>query len=117
MARVKRSVAARRCRKKVLKQARGYYGSRKLVRVAREAVERAWVYAYRDRKARKRVFRSLWIARINAGARQHDITYSRLMHGMRQAGIELDRKILAQLALDDPSAFGDVVAQAKAKAS
>ena len=114
MARVKRSVVARKRRRRVLKKAKGYYGARsKLYGVAREAVEKAGVYAYRDRKQRKRVFRSLWIARINAAARQHGLSYSRLIAGLKQAGVEVDRKILAQLAVDDPAAFGEIAEIAK----
>ncbi len=114
MSRVKRGVTARRRRKRILKQAKGYEGARsRLHRVAREAVERAWAYAYRDRKQRKRVFRALWIARINAGARENELSYSRLMNGLKKAGVEIDRKILAQLAIDDTQAFGDLVTLAK----
>ena len=118
MPRVKRGVMARRRRKRILKEARGYYGARsRLHRVAREAVERAWKYAYRDRRQRKREFRSLWIARINAAAREHDLSYSRLIHGLKEAGVEIDRKILAQLAVNDPAAFGELAALAKSKAA
>ncbi|HXX46800.1 MAG TPA: 50S ribosomal protein L20 [Myxococcota bacterium] len=116
MPRVKRGVTRRRRHKRVLDEAKGYYGARsRLFRVAREAVERAWVYAYRDRRQRKREFRSLWIARINAAAREHALSYSQLMHGLAAAGIEIDRKNLADLAASDPRAFADLVAQAKAK--
>jgi large subunit ribosomal protein L20 len=118
MPRVKRGVAARRRRKRILKEAKGYYGARsRLHRVAREAVERAWRYAYRDRKQRKREFRALWIARINAAAREHDLSYSRLMHGLKEAGVEIDRKILAQIAVSDPGAFGELATLAKSKAA
>ncbi len=118
MSRVKRSVPARSRRRRILKLARGFYGGRsRLHRTAREAVERAWRYAYRDRKQRKRQFRALWIARINAGAREHDLSYSRLVHGLKQAGVEVDRKVLAQLALEDPKAFAELVAVAKAQAA
>ena len=114
MARVKRGVAARRRRKRILKSAKGFEGARsRLHGVAREAVERAWVYAYRDRKARKRVFRRLWIARINAGAREHGRSYSRMINGLGKAGVEIDRKILAQLAIDDAQTFGELVTLAK----
>ena len=114
MARVKRGVAARRRRKRILKSAKGFQGARsRLHGVAREAVERAWAYAYRDRKQRKRVFRQLWIARINAGARQHGLSYSRMINGLGKAGVEIDRKILAQLAIDDAQAFGDLATLAK----
>jgi len=118
MPRVKRGVTARRRRNRILKQAKGYYGTRsKLHRVAREAVERGWKYAYRDRKQRKREFRALWIARINAAAREHGLSYSRFMHGLGEAGVEVDRKILAQLALEDPKAFGELAELAKGQAA
>jgi len=111
-------VAARRRRKRILKKAKGYQGARsRLHGVAREAVERAWAYAYRDRKQRKRVFRSLWIARINAGAREHEISYSRMIAGLSKAGVEIDRKILAQLAVRDPEAFAELAALAKGQAA
>lgn len=114
MARVKRGVAARRRRKRILKSAKGFQGARsRLHGVAREAVERAWVYAYRDRKARKRVFRQLWIIRINAGAREHGLSYSRMVNGLGKAGVEIDRKILAQLVIDDAEAFGELATLAK----
>ena len=114
MARVKRGVPARRRRKRILKAAKGYQGARsRLHGVAREAVERAWAYAYRDRKQRKRAFRQLWIARINAGAREHGLSYSRMVAGLGKAGVEIDRKILAQLAVDDAQAFGELVTLAK----
>jgi len=108
---------ARRDRKrKLLKEARGYFGGRKkLYRTAKDAVEKGWEHAYRDRKKKKRGFRRLWITRINAAARQHDISYSRLMNGLREAGIELDRKALADLAVKDPAAFGVLAVQAKEK--
>ncbi len=118
MARVKRGVAARKRRNRVLNQAKGYYGARsKLFKTAREAVEHAWRYAYRDRKQRKRVFRALWIARINAAAREHELSYSRMMHGLKLAGVEVDRKILAQLAVSDPKAFGELASLAKSQAA
>jgi large subunit ribosomal protein L20 len=118
MPRVKRSVVARKRRKRVLKKAKGYYGARsKLYGVAREAVEKAAVYAYQGRKQRKRQFRSLWIARINAAARENGLSYSRLMNGLKQAGVEVDRKILAQLAVDDPKGFGELAELAKKKAA
>ena len=114
MPRVKRSVAARKRRKRVLKQAKGYYGARsKLHGTAQEAVEKAALYAYRDRRQRKRVFRSLWITRINAAAREHDLSYSRFMNGLQRAGVEIDRKILAELAVSDPTAFGQLATVAK----
>jgi large subunit ribosomal protein L20 len=114
MPRVKRSVPRRRRRARTLKEAKGYAGVRsKLRRVARETVERAWRYAYRDRKLRKRDFRVLWIARINAAAREHDLSYSRFVHGLKGAGVEIDRKNLADLALNDPNAFAELAALAK----
>lgn len=118
MPRVKRSVAARKRRKRILKRAKGYSGARsKLFGVAREAVEKAALYAYTGRKQRKRQFRSLWIARINAAAREHDLSYSRLIAGLKAAGVEVDRKILAQLAVDDPKSFGELAALAKQQAA
>jgi large subunit ribosomal protein L20 len=118
MARVKRGVAARKRRNRILNQAKGYYGARsKLFKTAREAVEHAWRYAYRDRKQRKRVFRALWIARINAAAREHELSYSRMMHGLKLAGVEVDRKILAQLAVSDPKAFSELASLAKSQAA
>ena len=118
MSRVKRGVAANKRKKRILRQARGYYGSRHgLLKTAREAVERGWKYAYRDRRQRKREFRALWIARINPAAREHDLSYSRLMYGLKQAGVEMDRKILAQIAVDDPKVFGELVALAKSQAA
>jgi large subunit ribosomal protein L20 len=117
MSRVKRGVTKRRRHKKILDRAEGYWGARsKLVRRARETVERAWKYAYRDRKQRKREFRSLWIARINAAAREHGLSYSRLVHGLAKAGVELDRKNLADLAVADPKAFADLAKIAAANA-
>ncbi len=116
MPRVKRGVAAKKRRDRILRQARGYYGARsRLLKTAREAVEKGWKYAYRDRKQRKRQFRALWITRINAAAREHGLSYSRFMNGLQQAGIEVDRKILAQLAVSDPKAFGDLAELAKSK--
>ena len=110
MPRVTRGFKARRRRKKVLNMAKGFRGGRhRLYRTAVEAVDRALVYAYRDRKARKRDFRKLWIVRIGAAARMNGTTYSRLMGGLKKAGIELDRKVLANLALLDPTAFAEVV--------
>ncbi len=115
MARVKRGVQAHRRHKKVLKQAKGYYGARSRVyRVAKQAVTKAGQYAYRDRKVKKRTFRSLWIARINAQSRVEGITYSQLIAGLKKAGIELDRRVLSDLAIHDKAAFGAIVAQAKA---
>jgi large subunit ribosomal protein L20 len=116
MPRVKRGVAARKRRNRILHEARGYYGGRsKLFKTAREAVERGWRYAYRDRKQRKRQFRALWIARINAAAREHGLSYSRFMDGLGRAGVEVDRKVLAQLAVSDPKAFGELAELAKSK--
>jgi len=114
MARVKRGVTAHAKHKKVLKKAKGYYGSRKnTIRVARQAVEKAGQYAYRDRKTRKRNFRSLWIQRINAAAREHGLTYARLVDGLTKSGIEVDRKVLSDIAIHEPAAFGAMVAKAK----
>lgn len=114
MARVKRGVTAHAKHKKVLKKAKGYYGRRKnTIRVAKQAVEKAGQYAYRDRKVRKRNFRSLWIQRINAGAREHGMTYARLVDGLTKAGIEVDRKVLSDLAIHEPEAFAALVGQAK----
>ena len=107
--RVKRGYKARRRRKKVLKLAKGYRGGRsKLYRTAADAVDKALMYAYRDRRLRKRDFRRLWIARINAAARMNDLSYSKFMHGLKQAGIGLDRKVLAELAISDPSGFAQI---------
>lgn len=115
MARVKRGVIARRRHKKVLKQAKGYYGARrKVFRVARQAVFKAGQYAYRDRRQRKRQFRRLWIARINAAARNNGLTYSRFINGLSKAGIALDRKVLADMAVNDKAAFAVMVEKAKA---
>ncbi len=114
MARVKRSVASRARRKKILKAAKGYYGARsRTLRVAKQAVTKAGQYAYRDRRVRKRQFRALWIQRINAGAREHGLSYSRLMNGLHKANVEVDRKILADLAVNEKTAFGKIVEQAK----
>jgi len=118
MSRVKRGVAANKRKKRILSQAKGYYGARHgLIKTAREAVEKGWKYAYRDRRQRKRQFRALWITRINAAAREHDLSYSRMMHGLKLAGVEVDRKILAQLAVDDPKVFGELAALAKSQAA
>ena len=115
MARVKRGVVAKARHKKVLKQAKGYYGARrKVYRVAKQAVIKAGQYAYRDRRTRKRMFRSLWIVRINAASRQYDMSYSRFMDGLNKAGIEIDRKVLADLAVHDIAAFGALAEKAKA---
>lgn len=116
MARVKRGFKARRRRNKVLKLAKGYRGARsKLFRSATEAVDRALNYAFRDRRVRKRDFRALWIARINAAARENGLSYSRLIHGLKLAAVGIDRKILAQLAVVDPTGFGLIVEKAKTK--
>ena len=107
------AVASRRKRKKVLKEARGYFGARsKVYTVAKNAVEKAGVYAYRDRKAKKREFRKLWIARINAGAREHGVSYSKLINGLSEKNIGLNRKVLADLAYNHPDAFKAVVESA-----
>ena len=116
MARVKRGVVAHARHKKVLKQAKGYYGARrKVYRVAKQAVIKAGQYAYRDRRNRKRQFRRLWIVRINAAARQFGLSYSRFMDGLNKAGIEVDRKVLADLAVHDIAAFGVLAEKAKAQ--
>lgn len=108
------SVASRARRKKILKLAKGYFGARsKVYTVAKNAVEKGLQYAYRDRKNKKRAFRRLWIARINAGARQHGISYSKLMHGLSQNGVGLNRKVLADLAMNHPDTFKAVVDSAK----
>lgn len=108
--RVKRGFKSRRRRKKILKLARGYRGGRsKLFRTAADSVDKALMYAYRDRRARKRDFRRLWIARINAGARMNELTYSRLINGLKRANVQLDRKVLAEMAVSDPTAFSKVV--------
>ena len=116
MPRVKRGVTARARHKKILALAKGYRGRRKNVfRIAKQAVMKAGQYAYRDRRTRKRVFRALWIARINAAARGLGITYSKFMAGMKKASIEIDRKMLAELAVNDPAAFGSIVDKVKAQ--
>ncbi|SRR5690606_14413735 len=115
MPKVKRGVVAHARHKKILKLAKGYRGRRKNVyRIAKQAVMKAGQYAYRDRRQRKRQFRALWIARINAAARQHGLSYSTFMNGLKKAGIDLDRKILADLAVFDKTAFERVTNQAKA---
>ncbi|WP_110665079.1 50S ribosomal protein L20 [Salinicola halophilus] len=115
MSRVKRGVVARRRHKKVMKQAKGYYGARSRVfRVAKQAVIKAGQYAYRDRRQRKRQFRALWITRINAAARNNGMSYSRFIAGLKQAGIEIDRKVLADLAVHEKAAFTALVEKAKA---
>ena len=115
MARVKRGVTAKARHKKVLGKAKGYYGARrKLFKTAKQAVIKAGQYAYRDRRQRKRQFRQLWITRINAAARLHGLSYSRLIHGLSKAEIEVDRKVLADIAVHDPEGFGAIAAAAKA---
>ena len=114
MARVKRGVTAHAKHKKVMKAAKGFYGRRKnTIRIAKQAVEKSMQYAYRDRKARKRNFRALWIQRINAAAREHGLSYGRLIDGMNKAGIEIDRKVLSDMAIHEPAAFAAVVEAAK----
>jgi len=114
MARVKRGVTAHARHKKVLDEAKGYYGARrKVYRVAKQAVIKAGQYAYRDRRQKKRMFRQLWIVRINAGARECGLSYSRMMNGLHQANIEVDRKMLADLAIHDKAAFAALAEQAK----
>ncbi|MBW7944853.1 MAG: 50S ribosomal protein L20 [Sphingomonadaceae bacterium] len=114
MARVKRGVTTHAKHKKILKAAKGYYGRRKnTIRIARQAVEKAGQYAYRDRKVKKRNFRALWIQRINAAVREEGLTYGRFMHGLKLAGVELDRKVLADLAVHEGEAFKAIVKQAE----
>ena len=115
MPRVKRSVHAKKKRRKVLEQAKGYWGLKhSSYRRAKEQVDRSLVYAYRDRKTKKREFRRLWIMRINAGARANGLSYNQFMAGLKAGGVELDRKVLADLAVSDPAKFGEIAAQAKA---
>ncbi|HMB10878.1 MULTISPECIES: 50S ribosomal protein L20 [Saliniramus] len=115
MARVKRGVTAHAKHKKVLKLAKGFYGRRKnTIRTAKAAVDRSMQYAYRDRKAKKRTFRALWIQRLNAAVREHGLTYSRFIDGLNKAGITVDRKVLSDLAIHEPAAFTALVDQAKA---
>ncbi len=112
MARVKRGVTSHAKHNKVLSRAKGYYGRRKnTIRVAKQAVEKAAQYAYRDRKVRKRDFRSLWIQRINAIVREHGMRYSTFIHGLNKAGIEIDRKVLADLAVNEPQVFNDLLSK------
>jgi len=114
MARVKRGVTAGRRHKKVLGKAKGYYNARrKVYRAAKQAVIKAGQYAYRDRRQKKREFRALWIARINAAARLYGLTYSRIINGLNKAGVQIDRKVLADLAVHEPEAFGAIAQQAK----
>ncbi len=115
MARVKRGVTSHAKHKKVLDQAKGYYGRRKnTIRIAKQAVEKANQYAYRDRKVKKRMFRGLWIQRINAAVRAEGLTYGIFMHGLKLAGVELDRKVLADMAMHEGETFKAIIAQAKA---
>ena len=114
MPRVKRGVVARKRHKKILKQAKGYYGARSRVfRVAKQAVIKAAQYAYRDRRTKKRDFRKLWIVRINAACREAGMSYSQFINGLKKANIELDRKVIAQLAVDDKPAFNSLIEKAK----
>ena len=114
MARVKRGVTAHAKHKKVLKAAKGFYGRRKnTIRIAKQAVEKSLQYAYRDRKNRKRNFRALWVQRINAAVREHGLTYGRFIDGLNKAGIEIDRKVLSDMAIHEPQAFAALVAKAK----
>jgi large subunit ribosomal protein L20 len=118
MPRIKRGTAARKRKARIFKAAKGYYGTRhSLLKTAREAVHRGWQYSYRDRRQRKRQFRALWITRINAGARENGLSYSVLIHGLQQAGVEVDRKNLADLAVSDPKAFADLAEIAKGQLS
>jgi large subunit ribosomal protein L20 len=115
MSRVKRGVTAHARHRKIIKKAKGYYGRRKnTFRTANQAVEKAGQYAYRDRRTRKRNFRALWIQRINAGVREYGLTYSRFIDGLAKAGIEVDRKVLSDLAIHEPEAFKALVTQAQA---
>ena len=115
MPRVKRGVTAHAKHKKILKKAKGYRGFRsKIVRIAKQAVTKAGQYAYRDRKQRKRQFRALWIARINAGTREHGMSYSCFINGLKKAGVEVDRKVLSDLAISEKASFAALVEQAKA---
>ncbi len=115
MARVKRGVTAHARHRKVIKKAKGYYGRRKnTIRVAKQAVDKAGEYAYRDRKVKKRTFRALWIQRINAAARENGLTYGRFIDGLGKAGVEVDRKVLADIAVREPAAFKALVDQARA---
>jgi large subunit ribosomal protein L20 len=114
MPRVTHAAARKKRKKKILKAAKGYFGGRKnLYRTAKNAVEKGWEHAYRDRKKKKRNFRRLWITRINAAARENDLTYSRFMNGLKLSGVELDRKALADLAVRDPGAFSSLAERAK----
>ena len=118
MSRTKRGVTSRARHKKVLKAVKGQWGRRKnTIRIARQAMEKALQYAYRDRRAKKREFRSLWIQRINAGVRQEGLTYSKFINGLNKSGIKIDRKILAEIAYDNPEAFKTIVKKAQAALS
>lgn len=118
MARVKRGVVARAAHKKVLKKTKGYYGARsRTFKVANQAVTKAGQYAYRDRRVRKREFRKLWIIRINAAVQEHGVSYSRFINGLKKANLEMDRKVLSDLAINDPQAFAKVVELAKSNLS
>jgi len=117
MSRVKRGVTAHARHRKVLKKAKGYYGRRKnTIRTAKQAVDKAGQYAYRDRRVKKRTFRALWIQRINAAVREHGLTYGRVINGLNKAGIEIDRKVLADIAIHEPQAFQSLVKAASAAA-
>ena len=117
MPRAKKSSASRKRRKKYLKAAKGYFGARhRIYRTAREVVERAWQFSYKHRRTKKRDFRRLWITRINAAARLNGTTYSRMIHGLKEAGVELDRKVLAHLAVTDPDSFSALAELSKEKA-
>ena len=114
MSRVKRGVTSHAKHKKVLRAAKGFFGRRKnTIRAAKAAVDKSMQYAYRDRKNRKREFRSLWIQRINAAVREHGLTYSQFIYGLKQAGLELDRKVLSAIAFDDPASFAEIVQAVK----
>ena len=118
MPRVKRGTTAHRRHKRILKKAKGYWGARgNLIKTAREAVEKGGLYAYRDRRQKKRQFRALWIARINAAARENGISYSQMIHGLGSAGVEIDRKNLAEIAVSDPDTFTRLVEMAKSNVS
>ena len=115
MSRIKRGTTTHAKHKRILKDAKGYWGRRKnTIRIARQAVEKAGQYAYRDRKVKKRTFRALWIQRINAAVRAEGLTYGQFMHGLKLAGVELDRKVLADLAMNEGASFSAIIAQAKA---
>ena len=114
MARVKRGTTTKARHKRILEQAKGYYGRRKnTIRIAKQAVEKAGQYAYRDRKVKKRSFRALWIQRINAAVRAEGLTYGQFMHGLKLAGVDLDRKVLADIAMHEGDAFRGIIAQAR----